>query len=54
MFGVLPAWGLWVRHAKGLAIDRLDLVAATPDARPPFAIEDASGLSITRTPLWRG
>ncbi len=54
MFGVLPAWGLWVRHARGLTIDRLDLVTTAPDARPPFVIEDATGLSITRTPLWRG
>jgi polygalacturonase len=54
MFGILPAWGLWVRHAQGLVIDRLDLTTVTPDARPPFAIEDAAGLSVTRTPLWRG
>ena len=54
MFGVLPAWGLWVRHAKGLTIDRLSLDTITPDARPPFAIEDTAGLSVTRTPLWRG
>ncbi|MDD1451116.1 hypothetical protein NHF48_009265 [Sphingomonas sp. H160509] len=54
MFGVLPAWGLWVRHAKGLVIDRLDLAKTSPDARPPFATENATGLSITRTPLWRG
>jgi hypothetical protein len=54
MFGVLPAWGLWVRHAKGLVIDRLDLAAARPDARPPFVIENTTGLSVTRTQLWRG
>jgi polygalacturonase len=54
MFGILPAWGLWVRHAQGLVIDRLDLTTVTPDARPPFAIENAAGLSVTRTPLWRG
>jgi polygalacturonase len=54
MFGVLPAWGLWVRHAKRLAIDRLTLDTMTPDARPPFGIEDATGLSVTHTPLWRG
>ncbi|TCP89796.1 polygalacturonase [Sphingomonas sp. PP-CE-1A-559] len=54
MFGVLPAWGLWVQHAKGLVIDRLDLATTSPDARPPLMIEDAAGLSVTRTPLWRG
>ena len=54
MFGISPAWGLWVRHAKGLAIDRLDLNTNRFDARPPIAIGDAARLSIRRTPLWRG
>ncbi|KQM68154.1 exo-poly-alpha-D-galacturonosidase [Sphingomonas sp. Leaf17] len=54
MFGVLPAWGLWVRHARRLTIDRLDLATTAADARPPFVFADATGLSITGTPLWRG
>ena len=54
MFGVSPAWGLWVRHARGLAIDRLDLATTAPDARPAFSVEDATAVSVTRTPLWRG
>ncbi|QJU60535.1 glycoside hydrolase family 28 protein [Sphingomonas sp. AP4-R1] len=54
MFGTLPAWGLWIRHAKDITIDGLTLATAKPDARPPFGIEDAPGLKVTRTPLWRG
>lgn len=54
MFGTLPSWGLWVRHAKDITIDGLTLATAKPDARPPFKVEDASGLTVTRTPLWRG
>jgi hypothetical protein len=53
MFGVTPAWGLWVRHARGLAIDRLTLVTATPDVRPPFRVEDAADVQVTNTPFWR-
>jgi polygalacturonase len=54
MFGTLPSWGLWVRHAKDITVDGLVLATATPDARPPFHVEDAPGLKVTRTPLWRG
>ena len=54
MFGTLPAWGLWVRHAHGLTIDSLVLATATPDARTPMLIEDAPATTITGTPLWRG
>jgi polygalacturonase len=54
MFGTLPSWGLWVRHAKGITVDGLTLATARPDARPPFKIEDAPGLTVTRAPLWRG
>ncbi len=54
MFGVTPAWGLWVRHARRLVIDGLTLATTTPDARPPFRIDDAAALRVTNTPLWRG
>ncbi|MGN6818729.1 MAG: rhamnogalacturonidase [Sphingomonas sp.] len=54
MFGTLPAWGLWVRHARGLTIDGLVLATATPDARPPISVEDAAATAVSGTPLWRG
>ena len=53
MFGVLPCWALWVRHAAQLRIDRFTAETATPDQRPPFVFADAPGLSILRTPLFR-
>ena len=53
MFGVLPAWGLWVRHARGLTIDRLVLATAAPDARAPISVEGAPDTAISGTPLWR-
>jgi polygalacturonase len=53
MFGVLPAWGLWMRHARGVRIDGLDLATETPDQRPPFGTDDVADLHVRRTPLWR-
>ncbi|MEH3158985.1 MAG: glycosyl hydrolase family 28-related protein [Sphingomonas taxi] len=54
MFGVTPAWGLWVRHARGLTVKGLTLATATPDARPPIVLEDAGDSRFADTPLWRG
>jgi polygalacturonase len=54
MFGALPAWGLWVRHARGLTIDGLQLAVSAPDARPPILLEDAPDTAISKTPLWHG
>ena len=41
MFGPTPAWGLWCRHVRGLAVEGLSLRTETPDARPPILYEDA-------------
>lgn len=40
MFGVTPAWGLWVRHAA-VRLERVDLTIETADERPPILDEDA-------------
>jgi polygalacturonase len=52
MFGVLPAWALWVRHAKGLHINGFAARTQIADARPPFVMNDTPGLRVERTPLW--
>jgi polygalacturonase len=54
MFGPLPAWGLWVRHARGLKIDGLHLAVTTPDARPPILLDDAPDTAVSGTPSWPG
>ncbi|RDE07215.1 glycoside hydrolase family 28 protein [Sphingomonas aracearum] len=53
MFGTLPAWGLWMRHARGVTIDGLRLTAAAPDARPPFVAQDVADIRVRDTPHWR-
>ena len=40
MFRDLPAYGLFCRHVEGLTLDRVDLAAAQPDARPALILDD--------------
>jgi hypothetical protein len=41
MFGLLPAYGLYARHAQDLNIRNLTVGFATEDTRPAFVLEDA-------------
>jgi polygalacturonase len=52
MFGTLPAWALWVRHAKGLQISDFTARLQSTDTRPPFVMDDTPDLRVERTPLW--
>ncbi|WP_332908705.1 glycoside hydrolase family 28 protein [Sphingomonas mollis] len=47
MFGTLPAYGLYVRHVRGLAVKGLTIATDTPDTRPPVIVEDARNVRIT-------
>ncbi len=47
MFGELPAWGLYVRHAEGLILKNISVAAETRDYRPAFVFDDVSGLSMS-------
>jgi len=40
LFGELPAWGFYARHARGLRVRDVTLSAAQPDARPAVWLED--------------
>jgi polygalacturonase len=42
-FGVTPAWGLYARHAKGLTLTHVELLAKADDFRPLVALEDVAG-----------
>jgi polygalacturonase len=43
MFGVTPAYGLYVRHARNVEVHHVDLRTAAPDARPPVVLDDVAG-----------
>ncbi|MGO4911017.1 glycoside hydrolase family 28 protein [Leeuwenhoekiella sp. W20_SRS_FM14] len=46
MFGELPAWGLYVRHAKNLKLKNINFALAKTDFRPAFVFDDVSQLQL--------
>lgn len=51
MFGELPAWGLYVRHVKGLKIKGLTLSTRAADFRPALVFDDVIGLKLQQASL---
>jgi polygalacturonase len=47
MFGELPAYGLFCRHAEDLSLCEVDLSTETRDERPALVADDVSGLDMT-------
>ena len=45
-FKELPAWGLFIRHAKGITLDNVRLIADKKDYRPAIVADDVQGLVI--------
>jgi polygalacturonase len=48
MFGELPAWGLYVRHAKNITLENVRLKLVEPDYRPAIIMDDVTGESLER------
>ena len=46
MFGVLPAFGFYCRHARHLAFEHVDVSAAAPEERPSLTCEDVEALRL--------
>jgi hypothetical protein len=44
IFGTTSAWGLYMRHVRGIRLRDIDLCALTADARPAVKYEDVKGL----------
>ena len=40
LFGVLPAYGFYIRHAAGIRMDGVEVGFMSPDTRPAFVLED--------------
>lgn len=51
MFGELPAWGFYVRHASGLTFKNIKLTLANPDFRPAFVFDDVDSLRMEQIKL---
>lgn len=46
MFAELPAWGLYVRHVKGLAVRNFRISLKAPDFRPALVFDDVEKLAL--------
>jgi hypothetical protein len=54
MFGLLPAYGMFVRHAKNLTVERLDVSFAKEDTRPAVVLMDVADIEFARAKAQRG
>lgn len=46
MFGTLPAYGLYIRHASGVALNQVALDFNSADARPALVCDDVRGITV--------
>ncbi|MES1257028.1 MAG: glycosyl hydrolase family 28-related protein [Acidobacteriota bacterium] len=53
MFGLLPAWGFFIRHAKGIEFNNVDLSFLREDRRPAFVIDQAEAVELNHVKLQR-
>jgi polygalacturonase len=53
MFGVAPAYGLFVRHAKDIKISDVEINFIEPDYRPGFIFDDVDGVDMRNVTVQR-
>jgi hypothetical protein len=51
MFGVTPAYGLFVRHTRNLEVHHADLRTTAKDGRPPVVLHNVDGASFDHVRL---
>ncbi len=51
MFGILPAWGLYIRHAQGITLDNVTLRVTGKDYRPAITCDDVRNLTMDRVSI---
>jgi hypothetical protein len=51
MFGVLPAWALYVRHATGVRLANVDFRFGEPDTRPAVVLDDVEDAEVHQARL---
>jgi hypothetical protein len=47
MFGELPSWGFYVRHAEGIKMKNVKVSYVEDDFRPAFVFDDVKGLEMS-------
>ena len=48
MFGEMPAYGFFIRHARGIALKDVEVGFLKDDLRPPFVLSDVRGADFQR------
>ncbi len=48
MFGELPAWGFYLRHAEGVQLKNVRLICQKPAYRPAIVADDTQGLHLEK------
>ncbi len=51
MFGELPAWGLYIRHAQGIQLKRFIIKFGQSDFRPAMIFDDVTGLALNEVSI---
>jgi hypothetical protein len=46
LFGVLPAYGFYVRHAANVRFEGVEVGFMSPDTRPAFVLDDVRGAEL--------
>jgi polygalacturonase len=54
MFGTLPAFGFFVRHAQGISMRDIVVTTMTPDSRPPMVLQNVRGMLLDHVEATRG
>jgi polygalacturonase len=48
MFGTLPAYGFFIRHARGITLSNIEVSYLTDELRPAFVLDDVQGADFFR------
>jgi parallel beta-helix repeat protein len=48
IFGLLPAYGLFIRHARNVTVNNMEISFAKEDERAPMVLMDVSGIEFDR------
>jgi len=52
MYGDLPAFGLYLRHARDVSLRNVELTVERADSRPALVADDVAGLHVARLAGW--
>ena len=53
MFGEIPAYGFFIRHAKGITLSNVEISYLSDELRPPFVLHDVNGVAINHVTAQR-